>query len=260
VIRACSARFELRSLRSSAAPRRRPTSGACTALWKAANSTSTARCPGEERTYDLASVRVRHARPLSRTTSPVLSTSPCRSITQPNAVAHDLLPHLPPRHRLLNPAATSETPANAPPQKTPPDIPAHHPGFAPHGPLRPRMPPKRTGGIQPGRFARRSTSTPAGKGVAISEPIGTTAVLVRLHEGVFSFMSSKEDGSDLRFVADDHKTVLKHHVEKWDSLFNEAYVWVQVPELKPAAGHEHLALLRQHHRSCDRRSCEGDLR
>ncbi len=74
-----------------------------------------------------------------------------------------------------------------------------------------------------------------GKGVAIAEPIGTSAVLVRLHEGVFSFMSSKEDGSDLRFVADDHKTLLKHHVEKWDSLLNEAYVWVQVPDLKPAS-------------------------
>lgn len=74
-----------------------------------------------------------------------------------------------------------------------------------------------------------------GKGLAISEPIGTTAVLVRLHEGVFSFMSAKEDGGDLRFTADDHKTVLKHHVEKWDSLLNEAYVWVQVPDLKPAA-------------------------
>ncbi len=75
----------------------------------------------------------------------------------------------------------------------------------------------------------------SGKGLAIAEPIGTTVVLVRLHDGVFRFMSSKEDGSDLRFVADDHKTVLKHHVEKWDSLLNEAYVWVQVPDLKPAA-------------------------
>jgi biopolymer transport protein ExbB len=74
-----------------------------------------------------------------------------------------------------------------------------------------------------------------GKGVAIAEPIGTSAVLVRLHEGVFSFISAKEDGSDLRFVADDHKTVLKHHIEKWDSLLNEAYVWVQVPDLKPAS-------------------------
>ena len=75
----------------------------------------------------------------------------------------------------------------------------------------------------------------SGKGVSIADPIGTTTVLVRLHEGVFSFMSSKEDGSDLRFTADDHKTVLKHHVEKWDSLLNEAYVWVKVPDLKPAA-------------------------
>ncbi|MBB5033769.1 DUF2341 domain-containing protein [Prosthecobacter vanneervenii] len=75
----------------------------------------------------------------------------------------------------------------------------------------------------------------SGKGVAIAEPIGTSAVLVRLHEGVFSFLSAREDGGDLRFVADDHKTVLKHHVEKWDALLNEAYVWVQVPDLKPAA-------------------------
>lgn len=74
-----------------------------------------------------------------------------------------------------------------------------------------------------------------GKGLAISEPIGTTAVLVRLHDGVFSFLSAREDGSDLRFMADDHKTALKHHIEKWDSLLNEAYVWVQVPDLKPSA-------------------------
>lgn len=74
----------------------------------------------------------------------------------------------------------------------------------------------------------------SGKGLAISEPIGTTTVLVRLHEGVLSFLSAREDGSDLKFLADDHKTELKHHIEKWDSLLNEAYVWVQVPDLKPA--------------------------
>ncbi len=82
---------------------------------------------------------------------------------------------------------------------------------------------------------KQITIDTSGKGVAIPDPIGTTAVLVRLHEGVFSFLSSKEDGSDLRFTADDHKTVLKHHIEKWDSLLNEAYVWVQVPDLKQAA-------------------------
>jgi biopolymer transport protein ExbB len=73
------------------------------------------------------------------------------------------------------------------------------------------------------------------KGVAIAEPVGTTAVLVRLHDGNFNFLAAKEDGSDLRFVADDGKTALKHHIEKWDTLLNEGYVWVQVPEIKPSA-------------------------
>jgi biopolymer transport protein ExbB len=88
--------------------------------------------------------------------------------------------------------------------------------------------------LDPGYTIRKKIDIDT-KAAAITDPIGTTAVLVRLHEGVMSFMSAKEDGSDLRFTADDHKTVLKHHVEKWDSLLNEAYVWVQVPELKPAA-------------------------
>lgn len=88
--------------------------------------------------------------------------------------------------------------------------------------------------LDPGYTIRKKIDIDT-KAAAIADPIGTSAVLVRLHEGVMSFMSAKEDGSDLRFTLDDHKTVLKHHVEKWDSLLNEAYVWVQVPELKPAA-------------------------
>lgn len=69
----------------------------------------------------------------------------------------------------------------------------------------------------------------------ITDPVGTTAVLVRLHEGNFQFAGAKEDGSDIRFVGADEKTVLKHHVEKFDSILYEAFVWVQVPDLKPGA-------------------------
>ena len=87
--------------------------------------------------------------------------------------------------------------------------------------------------LDPGYTIRKKIDIDT-KAAAIADPIGTSAVLVRLHEGVMSFMSAKEDGSDLRFTADDHKTVLKHHVEKWDSLLNEAYIWVQVPDVKPA--------------------------
>jgi len=73
------------------------------------------------------------------------------------------------------------------------------------------------------------------KGAAISEAIGSAAVLIRLHDGNFNFNAVKEDASDLRFVSADDKTLLPYHIEKFDSMFNEAFVWVKVPDLKPGA-------------------------
>ena len=73
------------------------------------------------------------------------------------------------------------------------------------------------------------------KGAPISAPVGTATVLIRLHEGEFQFMGAKEDGSDIRFIAGDDKTLLKHHIEKFDSLLGEAFVWVKVPDVKPGA-------------------------
>ncbi|HXY60605.1 MAG TPA: DUF2341 domain-containing protein, partial [Chthoniobacterales bacterium] len=70
-------------------------------------------------------------------------------------------------------------------------------------------------------------------GAPIADPIGTTAILIRLHDGNFRFTEAKEDGSDVRFVAADDKTLLTHHLEKYDALLNEAFVWVKIPELKP---------------------------
>src|SRR5450432_153453 len=72
-------------------------------------------------------------------------------------------------------------------------------------------------------------------GAPIADPIGTTAILLRLHDGNFRFAEAKEDGSDIRFVADDEKTLLPHHIEKYDALLNEAFVWVKLPDLKPGA-------------------------
>jgi len=70
-------------------------------------------------------------------------------------------------------------------------------------------------------------------GAGISDAIGTAPILVRLHVGNFRFGAAKDDGGDLRFIASDDKTPLKHHVEKYDSLLGEALVWVSVPDLKP---------------------------
>src|SRR5271165_6490739 len=70
-------------------------------------------------------------------------------------------------------------------------------------------------------------------GTVISDPVGTSAILIRLHDGDFQFANAKDDGGDLRFVAEDDKTLLTYHIEKFDSLLDEAFVWVKLPDLKP---------------------------
>ncbi len=71
-------------------------------------------------------------------------------------------------------------------------------------------------------------------GAAITDPIGTFPILVRLSDANFRFADAQPDGSDLRFVADDDKTLLTYHIERFDPLLNEAFVWVKIPDLKPA--------------------------
>ncbi len=73
------------------------------------------------------------------------------------------------------------------------------------------------------------------KGVALPDATGTVPVLIRLHDGNFKFDNAKEDGSDLRFVAADDKTLLTFHIEKWDALMGEAFVWMKLPDVKPGA-------------------------
>ena len=80
---------------------------------------------------------------------------------------------------------------------------------------------------------KKITIDTSATGTAINQPIGSVAVLLRLHDGNFQFASAKDDGSDIRFVAADDKTLLSYHVEKYDSLLNEAFVWVKVPEVAP---------------------------
>lgn len=72
-------------------------------------------------------------------------------------------------------------------------------------------------------------------GFEITDPVGTSTILLRLHSGNFDFATAKPDGSDIRFVTEDDKTPLDSRVEKWDSLMNEGFVWVKVPDVKPGA-------------------------
>lgn len=82
---------------------------------------------------------------------------------------------------------------------------------------------------------KKITLDTSASGASITDPIGTSPLLVRLHVGNFRFGAAKEDGGDLRFIGSDDKTPLKHHVEKYDSLLGEALIWVSVPDIKPGA-------------------------
>jgi biopolymer transport protein ExbB len=85
------------------------------------------------------------------------------------------------------------------------------------------------------QLRKKITIDASASGAGITDPVGAAPVLVRLHVGNFRFGSAKDDGSDLRFVAGDDKTPLKHHIEKYDSLLGEALVWVAVPNIQPGA-------------------------
>ena len=70
-------------------------------------------------------------------------------------------------------------------------------------------------------------------GIPLPDAAGTATVLVRLHDGVLDFSQCKEDGTDLRFVDSDDKTLLASQIEKFDPVMNEGFVWVKIPDIKP---------------------------
>lgn len=69
-------------------------------------------------------------------------------------------------------------------------------------------------------------------GAGGTETLENYTVLVKLHSGNFQdFFLTKEDLSDLRFVADDGVTPLKHTVEHFDVINQLVYVWVKIPKV-----------------------------
>jgi len=77
------------------------------------------------------------------------------------------------------------------------------------------------------------TLNTATDGADLKEGLANVPVLVRLHTGNFDFLSANPEGSDLRFIAEDDKTPLKFHIEKFDAVNQLALIWVQVPKLQP---------------------------
>lgn len=89
---------------------------------------------------------------------------------------------------------------------------------------------------------KKITLDTSATGVATQAGLENLPVLVRLHSGNFDFLSAKDDGSDLRFIAEDDKTPLKYHIEKFDPVNELALVWVRLPKLAPGNKAQHVWL------------------
>ncbi|WCM28019.1 DUF2341 domain-containing protein [Sphingomonas sp. QA11] len=68
-------------------------------------------------------------------------------------------------------------------------------------------------------------------GANLSGAIGRTVLLVRLHNGNFTFADALENGADLRIVDSDGKTPLPFHIERFDAANGIAALWVSVPNM-----------------------------
>ncbi|HEY1710353.1 MAG TPA: DUF2341 domain-containing protein [Rhizomicrobium sp.] len=84
-------------------------------------------------------------------------------------------------------------------------------------------------------YRKQITIDTTPKGANVTAPAGRTAVLVRLHNGNFSFGDARDNGSDLRFITSDDKTPLAFHIESFDATTGVATVWVDVPDFPAGA-------------------------
>ncbi len=74
----------------------------------------------------------------------------------------------------------------------------------------------------------------------VATEVATVPVLLRLSTGNFDFLTAKDDGSDMRFMAEDDVTPLPFHIERFDSTNELAFVWVQVPKLVGGNATQHI--------------------
>ncbi len=85
-------------------------------------------------------------------------------------------------------------------------------------------------------FRKQISLNTTAQGANLPATLTDFPVLVRLHAGNFPFFQDMNAaGADLRFVAGDDKTPLKHHIERIDPVNGLAFVWVKLPSVAGAS-------------------------
>ncbi|MFH1984382.1 MAG: DUF2341 domain-containing protein [Pseudomonadota bacterium] len=81
------------------------------------------------------------------------------------------------------------------------------------------------------KYRKKITLNTSATGGEIQSSLADFPLLLRLHSANLTFVNVKETGEDIRFVAADDKTLLKHHMEQFDGLGEMALAWVKVPSI-----------------------------
>lgn len=92
------------------------------------------------------------------------------------------------------------------------------------------------------QYRKKITFNTKPAGADVGENLTDVPLLIRLHTGNFNFGNARETGEDLRFVAGDDQTLLKHHLEKYDNLEELALVWVRLPKLAGGSDQDFIYL------------------
>jgi biopolymer transport protein ExbB len=92
------------------------------------------------------------------------------------------------------------------------------------------------------QYRKRVVLDTSSQGADVKERVNDLSILVRLHPGNFTFENANNDGSDIRFVSADDKTLLKSHVERYDTKEGMGYLWVRIPKLPVSSGQDYIWL------------------
>jgi biopolymer transport protein ExbB len=90
------------------------------------------------------------------------------------------------------------------------------------------------------QYRKKITFDTTAQGADIPEGIGNLPILLRLHTGNFNFTNAKENGEDIRFVGSDDQTLLKHHIERYDTFDEIALVWLKTPRLTASSKNDFI--------------------
>jgi hypothetical protein len=89
-----------------------------------------------------------------------------------------------------------------------------------------------------------------------SEDLINFPLFVNLSASNFDYAKAKSDGTDLRFIDADGETVLKYHIEKWDTTGNSS-VWVNVTRIDKSSSTDYIWMYYNNSDATDVRDSAG---